>query len=80
MKLHSRLEERLGCPLSLPDLFGVRTLAGLAARLDGEEKADDRASYGRADARRARARMLRAGRAGAGGRTNLEESEDEQRG
>ncbi|HEU0079985.1 MAG TPA: phosphopantetheine-binding protein, partial [Longimicrobiaceae bacterium] len=82
VRLHSRLEERLGCPLSLPDLFGVRTLAGLAARLDGEaaEREDGGKSYERADARRERARMRRAARAGAGARTNLEECEDEQRG
>ncbi len=81
VRLHARLEERLACTLSLPDLFGVRTLAGLAARLDGEaETAEEQASYGRADARRARARTRWAARSGAGARTNLEECEDEQRG
>jgi amino acid adenylation domain-containing protein len=82
VRLHARLEERLGCPLSLPDLFGVRTLAGLAARLDGEDthEHDGGDSRERADARRARARMRRAVRSGADAGTNLEECEDEQRG
>ncbi len=80
--LHSRLGERLGCGLSLPDLFQLRTLAELAGRLDEGDGAGQggEESYGRADARRGRARMQRAARAGAGARTNLRGSEDEQRG
>ncbi|HEX2093652.1 MAG TPA: non-ribosomal peptide synthetase, partial [Longimicrobiaceae bacterium] len=83
VQMHARVGERLTDRLSVPDLFQFRTLAEMARRVDALRESPEpqpQESYFRAGARRARAALQRAVRAGVGTRNHFKETEDEQRG